>query len=76
MKIKTVQQILRVDINLQHKLLKGLQPALLLKMGVLLTSTMRKDNRWRIIVGLGGELSLKHILDTRSMKKVLHCFLN
>lgn len=76
MKIKTGKQILRIDIILQHRLLKGLQPALFLKMGALLTSTMRKDNRWRIIVELGGELSLKHILDTRSMKKALHCFLN
>lgn len=76
MKIKTGKQILRVDVILQHRLLKGLLPALLLKMGGLLTSTMRKDNRWRIIVELGGELSLKHILDTRSMKKALHCFLN
>lgn len=74
MKIKTGKQNLRIDIILQHRLLKGLQP--FLKMGVLVTSTMRRDNRWRIIVELGGELSLKHILDTRSMKKALHRFLN
>lgn len=76
MKIKTGKQNLRIDIILQHRLLKGLQPALFLKMEVLVTSTMRRDNRWRIIVELGGELSLKHILDTRSMKKALHRFLN
>lgn len=76
MKIKTGKQILRIDIILQHRLLKGLQPALFLKTGPLVTSTMRRDNRWRIIFELGGELSLKHILDTRSMKKALHCFLN
>lgn len=45
-------------------------------MGTVLASTMRKDSKWRMISEQGGELSLKHTLDTRSMKKVLHCFLN
>lgn len=43
---------------------------------MLFDSTMRKDNRWRIISEQGGELSLKHTLVTRSMKNALHCSLN
>lgn len=45
-------------------------------MRTFLTSIMRKDSRWRIMLELGGELSLKHILETKSMKKALHRFLN
>lgn len=41
-----------------------------------LASTMRKDSKCRMISEEGGELSLKHTVDTRSMKKALHCFLN
>lgn len=43
---------------------------------MLFASTMRKDNKWRMISEQGGELSLKHTLVTRSIKNALHCFLN
>lgn len=43
---------------------------------MLFTSTMTKDNKWRMMSEQGGELSLKHTLVTRSMKKALQHFLN
>lgn len=39
-------------------------------------STVRKDNRWRMMAVQGGQLSLKQTAETRSMKKALHFFLN
>lgn len=40
------------------------------------TSTIRRDNRWSMMCLLGGVLSLKHTVETRSMKKALHLILN
>ena len=45
-------------------------------MGRGLASSMRNDSRWRTMAEQGGVLSLKHMVETRSMKKALHCFLN
>lgn len=53
----------------KHGLGKNVPPP---RTGRGLVSTMRKDSKWRMISELGGELSLKHTVDTRSMKKALH----
>ena len=53
----------------RHGLGKNIPPP---RMGTGLVSTMRKDSKRRMISELGGELSLKHTVDTRSMKKALH----
>ena len=47
-----------------------------LRMATAGTSTMRNDRRWLIIFWQGGVLSLKHTVETMSMKKALHRFLN